>query len=145
MDELQYEKAIKEYNLDIKDLPEDCKIAIEEVKKVLQGVRLCEKTGKTVSEKVRSKLRAMDKFAYYEILDVVNETDNNDDDLPHSSEEVIKELKKEKPTPLPAKPTPKPAVTKKAPVVAKTSEGSTEIGKKIDEALEKAYQTGKKE
>ena len=35
----------------------------------------------------------MDKWIYYEILDTVNDTDNNDDEMPFDKKEVIEEIK----------------------------------------------------
>ena len=90
--ELQYLNALEEYNLDVNDLPEDAQIGIEQINNVITSIQLCEKKGTTIKEATFKKLKAMDKWVYYEILDAVNETEKNDDDMPFDEEEVIEEL-----------------------------------------------------
>ncbi len=51
--------------------------------------------GKEISEKTIKKVKAMDKWVYYEILDLVNDTDKNDDELPHDADDIKEELEEE--------------------------------------------------
>jgi hypothetical protein len=90
--ELQYLNALEEYNLDVNDLPEDAQIGIEQINNVITSIQLCEKKGTIVKEATFKKLKAMDKWVYYEILDAVNETDKNEDEIPFDEEELIEEL-----------------------------------------------------
>jgi hypothetical protein len=90
--ELQYLNALEEYNLDVNDLPEDAQIGIEQINNVITSIQLCEKKGTIVKEATFKKLKAMDKWVYYEILDSVNETDKNEDEIPFDEEEIIEEL-----------------------------------------------------
>lgn len=89
--ELRYEKAMEEYGLTMKDLPEDAKIGIDNINNVLKGINMLQKRGKSVGEKTMKKLAAMDKWVYYEILDSVQGTDDNDDEIPYEDDEVIEE------------------------------------------------------
>jgi len=90
--ELQYLNALEEYNLDVNDLPEDAQIGIEQINNVITSIQLCEKKGTIVKEATFKKLKAMDKWVYYEILDSVNETEENEDEIPFDEEEIIEEL-----------------------------------------------------
>lgn len=90
--ELQYVKAMTENNLNVSDLPEDAQTGIAEIKKVLHAIGMVEKKGKKPQAPTLKKLKAMDKWVYYEILDHLHGTDKNDDDLPHDSDEVIDDL-----------------------------------------------------
>ena len=90
--ELQYLNALEEYNLDVNDLPEDAQIGIEQINNVIKNIELCEKKGTLVKEATFKKLKAMDKWVYYEILDVVNETEENDDEMPYEEEDFTEEL-----------------------------------------------------
>ena len=89
--ELQYENALEEYNLTIADLSDDAKIGIENINSVLKGVNMLQKSGKQVSDKTISKIKAMDKWVYYEILDQVQGSDENEDELPYDEDEVLEE------------------------------------------------------
>lgn len=93
--ELQYLNALEEYNLDINDLPEDAQIGIEQINNVITSIQLCEKKGTQVKEATFKKLKAMDKWVYYEILDMVNETDKNEDEMPYDEEDFEEEFEEE--------------------------------------------------
>lgn len=93
--ELQYLKALEEYNLDVNDLPEDAQIGIEQINNVITSIQLCEKKGTQVKEATFKKLKAMDKWVYYEILDVINETEKNDDEMPYEEDDFEAELEDE--------------------------------------------------
>jgi hypothetical protein len=89
--ELQYENALEEYNLTVADLSEHAKIGIENINSVLKGVNMLQKSGKQVSDKTISKIEAMDKWVYYEILDQVKGSEDNVDELPYEDDEVLEE------------------------------------------------------
>lgn len=89
--ELQYENALEEYNLTVADLSEHAKIGIENINSVLKGVNMLQKSGKQVSDKTISKIEAMDKWVYYEILDQVKGSDDNADELPYEDDDVLEE------------------------------------------------------
>jgi hypothetical protein len=91
--ELQYKKALAQYNLSESKLPEDAQIGITIITDTLKAANMLEKRGKSITEKTIKKIKAMDKWIYYEILDTVNDTDNNDDEMPFDKKEVIKEIK----------------------------------------------------
>jgi hypothetical protein len=122
--ELKYKNALKENNLSISELPEDAKIGISNIDDVLKGIAMLEKRGKKPTEKTFSKLKAMDKWVYYEILDYLNDTEKNDDDIPYESDEVLDELKDENEN--------------------EPNKDSSQ-GMKVEEALETMFATGKKE
>jgi hypothetical protein len=94
--ELQYKKALEQHKLNVNVLPEDAITGIEQINHVLKAIHMCEKQGKPVKESVYKKLRAMDKWVYYEILDYLHDTDNNDDDIPFDKNDVIDDLDKNK-------------------------------------------------
>ena len=93
--ELQYQKAMAEYNLAYKDLPEDAQVGIDNIRDVQKGITMLEKKGKQVQPKTLKKISAMDKWVYYEILDHVQGTDENDDDMGVDAKEVVKEIKQQ--------------------------------------------------
>ena len=90
--ELQYKKAIEEYDLTINQLPEDAITGIEQINHVLKGINMCKKSGKPIKESVYKKLRAMDKWVYYEILDYLHDTEKNNDDIPYEEEDFKDDL-----------------------------------------------------
>jgi len=90
--ELQYVKAMEEYGLKESQLSEDAKVGISTIKQSLKGVKLNESRGLKVSPQVIKKIKANDKWVYYEILDLVNETDDNEEELPYEEDEILDEL-----------------------------------------------------
>jgi hypothetical protein len=92
--ELQYKKALAQYNLSESKLPEDAQIGISIVTDTLKAANMLEKRGKSISEKTIKKIKAMDKWIYYEILDTVNDTDKNEDEMPFDKKEVKKYFEK---------------------------------------------------
>ncbi len=91
--ELQYAKALKEHNIQIKDLPEDAKTGIKEINKALSFIKMGEAKGRKTSPDAIKKIKAMDKWVYYEILDFLEDTDENEDDIPYESDDVEDSLK----------------------------------------------------
>jgi hypothetical protein len=87
--ELQYIKAIKQNGLKISDLPEDAQTGISEINKVLKGFAMIEKRGLKPTLASTKKLKTLDKWVYYEILDYLHDTDKNDDEMPLDAEDVL--------------------------------------------------------
>jgi len=90
--ELQYKKAIEENSLSINQLPEDAITGIEQINHVLKGINMCKKSGKPIKESVYKKLKAMDKWVYYEILDYLYDTEKNKNDIPYDEEDFEDDL-----------------------------------------------------
>jgi hypothetical protein len=90
--ELQYVKAMEEYGLRESQLTEDAKVGIATIKQSLKGVKLNEARGISISPKTIQKIKANDKWVYYEILDMVNDTDKNEDEMPYEEEEILDDL-----------------------------------------------------
>lgn len=93
--ELQYEQALEKYNLSVSDLSEDAQIGVEQINSVIKGINMLQKSGKQVTEKTLKKLKAMDKWVTYEIIDQVEGTDNNEEEIPYEDQEVIGEAEEE--------------------------------------------------
>jgi len=123
--ELQYKKALTQYNLKESNLPEDAQIGITIITDTLKAANMLEKRGKSISEKTIKKIKAMDKWIYYEILDTVNDTDNNDDEMPFDKKEVIEEIKE-------------------IENESKATNVDNEKGKSVEMELSKLYESGKK-
>ena len=90
--EFQYIKAMREHELFYDELPEDAQTGIDQIKDIEKAINMLEKSGKFATEKTNRKIKAMDKWVYYEILDYVNDTDENDDEIPYDSDEINEEL-----------------------------------------------------
>ena len=90
--ELQYKKALEKNNINVSNLPEDAQTGISEINNVLRAFNMLEKKGQRPTEKAMKKLRAMDKWVYYEILDYLHDTDKNDDDIPFDADDVKDDL-----------------------------------------------------
>lgn len=90
--EFQYEKEMQKKGLKYADLPEDAQTGIDSIKDVNKALNMLEKSGKKPSAKTLKKVKAMDKWVCYEIYDHVNDTDDNEDDMPFEEEEVLEEI-----------------------------------------------------
>jgi hypothetical protein len=90
--ELQYKKALEKNNLNVSNLPEDAQTGIAEINNVLKAFNMLQRKGQKPTEKAMKKLRAMDKWVYYEILDYLHDTDKNDDDIPFDADDVKDDL-----------------------------------------------------
>jgi hypothetical protein len=123
--ELKYKQALEEHDLSISELPEDAKIGITNINDVLKGISMLEKKGKQPSQQTYNKLRAMDKWVYYEILDYLNDTDKNEEEIPYESDDVLEDFEEEDDD-------------DETPKVDNT-------GLLVEADLEKMYKTGKKE
>jgi len=90
--EFQYKKAMESNDLKFVDLPEDAQIGITQIKDIEKAMHMLEKNGKTPKEKTLKKIKAVDKWVYYEILDYLQETDKNKDEKPHEKDEILDDL-----------------------------------------------------
>jgi hypothetical protein len=90
-----YQKLMEEHDLTYGELPSDAKIGIDAIKNIEKSIVMIEKKGKTVSQSVLNKIRANDKWVVAEIIDYIEDTDNNDDELPYEKKEIEAELKKD--------------------------------------------------
>lgn len=88
-----YERLMEEYDLTYSELPKEAKIGISAIKNIEKAMIMVEKKGQTVSQATINKIKANDKWTMSEILDYVNDTDKNDDELPFEEDEIIDELK----------------------------------------------------
>lgn len=124
--ELKYLKAMEEYKLKPSQLSEDARFGIKSIEEVMRMVALAEKNGKAIKPATIKKIMTLDKWVYYEILDQVNDTDRNDDDIPVDTDELKDEVKDQ---------------------VNKSQEENKElqIGLKIEAELEALFKNGKTE
>ena len=90
--ELKYAEALEENNIQAKDLPEDARTGIREINKALSFIKMGEAKGKKISPDAIKKIKAMDKWVHYEILDFIQDTDRNEDEIPYESEDVEDEI-----------------------------------------------------
>jgi hypothetical protein len=126
--ELQYKKALTENGLNISDLPEDAQTGISEINNVLKAFNMLEKKGGKPTAKALKKLKAMDKWVYYEILDYLHDTDKNDDDIPFDAEDITDDLQNK---------------NNQSDLDDKINEPDA-LGLKIEAELDGLYQSGKK-
>lgn len=119
-----YEQLMQEHNLSISDLPEDAKIGITTLKDIEKSVKMAEKKGNTVSDKTLAKIKANDKWVVKEILDFIDETDENEDDMPYDGEEIEEEIEEEYEEPQPQ---------------------NSALGQSIEKELTEMFNSGKKE
>jgi hypothetical protein len=127
--EFRYKKLMEENDLTLNQIPEDAKTGVDEINKVLRGITMRERAGKKVLPGTLKKLATMDKWVTYEILDFLDDTDKNDDNIPFAAKDVLKDLDKDN-TP----PTPSPPITVQA---------VDQLGFKIDEELDNIFESGK--
>jgi hypothetical protein len=93
--EFQYEKEMQKNGLSYADLPEDAQTGIEQILDIKKALNMLEKSGKKPSAKTLKKVKAMDKWVCYEIYDHINNTDENDDDMPYDDEELLEEIEEQ--------------------------------------------------
>ena len=87
--EFQYKKELEKNGLTISELPEDAQTGIDQINDVLKAFRMLERKGQKPTAKALKKLKAMDKWVTYEILDYLHDTDKNDDEIPFDAEDVL--------------------------------------------------------
>jgi hypothetical protein len=93
--EFQYQNELNKNGLKYADLPEDAQTGIDQLKDISKALNMLEKAGKKPTAKTLKKIKAMDKWICYEIIDHVNETETNDDEIPHDDDEVLEELEEQ--------------------------------------------------
>jgi hypothetical protein len=87
--DLQYKKELEKNGLTVSELPEDAQTGIDQINDVLKAFRMLERKGQKPTAKALKKLKAMDKWVTYEILDYLHDTDKNDDEIPFDAEDVL--------------------------------------------------------
>jgi len=90
-----FEKLLKESDLTVTDLPKDAQIGIKSIKQIENAIRMTEKRGQNVSQAVRDKIQANDKWVVREILDFIEDNESQFADLPNPATEVIPEITQE--------------------------------------------------
>lgn len=90
--DLQYVKELEKQGLQVKDLPEDARTGIKEINKALSFIKMGEAKGKTTSPDAIKKIKAMDKWVLYEIYDLIEDTDKNEDEIPYESDDVEEDI-----------------------------------------------------
>ena len=91
--EFKYKQVLTDNNLSVSTLPEDAQTGIDQINDVMRALNMLKKKGKTPTAKTVKKLKALDKWVMYEILDFVQDTDNNSEEIPHEADEIIEEIK----------------------------------------------------
>lgn len=103
--EYKYKKALEEYDLSVSELPEDAQEGIDQITQIEKAINMQRKKGNDrISDKTMRKIKALDKWVYYEILDHLNDTDKNDDEMPTDADEIKSELNKDNKTQEPVDP-----------------------------------------
>jgi hypothetical protein len=90
-----YEKMMDEYDLEYSELPKDAKVGIQAIKKIEKAIVMAEAKGNDISQDTIEKIKANDRWVMSEILDYVNDTDDNDDDMPYDENEIVEDLKED--------------------------------------------------
>ena len=90
-----YEKLMAEYELTFNELPSDAKVGINAIKNIEKAISMANAKGRRVSSDTMAKIKANDKWIVNEILDYIEDTDENDEEMPEDAEEIIDEIKNE--------------------------------------------------
>ena len=122
-----YEKLMAEHNLTVEQLPEDAKVGIKTIKDIEKAMAMAEKQGKKVKPETLAKIKANDKWIVNEILDFVEDTDDNEEEMPHDGEDIVDEIEDGQQQQQPAKPQVDP------------------LGVAIDAELTEMFKTGKRD
>jgi len=91
--EYAYQSLLNEYKLNVSDLSEDAQIGIQNIQSIDRMIKLAERKGTKVRTDVIKKLKANDKWVCREILDQIEDTDKNTDEMPFEKEEIESEIK----------------------------------------------------
>jgi hypothetical protein len=65
---------------------------IKEINKALSFIKMGEAKGKTISQDAINKIKAIDKWVLYEIYDLIEDTDKNEDEIPYESDDVKEDI-----------------------------------------------------
>lgn len=90
--DLQYVKELEKQGLQVKDLTEHARTGIKEINKALSFIKMGEAKGKTISQDAINKIKAIDKWVLYEIYDLIEDTDKNEDEIPYESDDVKEDI-----------------------------------------------------
>ena len=90
-----FEQLLSENNLKKTDLSKDAQIGIKSIQQIENAIRMTEKRGQNVSQAVKDKIKANDKWVVREILDHLEDEETNFDDLPNPAPAVLKEIKED--------------------------------------------------
>jgi hypothetical protein len=91
-----YEKLMKDNNLSETKLGTDTRIGIKAIKESLKAIdrqKKSEKFNGTINPKVYEKIKAIDRWVCRDIIDQLEGTDENDEEIPFEADEVIDEIK----------------------------------------------------
>lgn len=88
-----YEELMEEYNLTFNELPRDAKVGINAIKNIEKAISMANAKGNRVSSDTMAKIKANDKWIVNEILDYIEDTDENDEEMPEDNNEIIDEIK----------------------------------------------------
>ena len=92
---LNYETELEEHDLSVNDLPAEKKTGIKQINQIKRAISMLEKKGKSPSEETLNKIKAMDKWVTYEIYDLLNETDDNEEEIPFEADEVVEDIQEQ--------------------------------------------------
>lgn len=90
-----YEKLMEEHNLTLSELPSDAKVGINAIKNIEKAVAMVTAKGRKISPETLAKIKANDKWVVNEILDYIEDTDENEEEMPEDTKEIIDEIKNE--------------------------------------------------
>jgi|694.fasta_scaffold36256_9 hypothetical protein len=133
-----YQKLMAEHNLKVSDLPEDARVGITTINNIEKSMKMAEKQGKNVSDDTMSKIKANDKWIVQEILDFVEETDENEDEMPYDEEELQEELFEDDEDE-------DDEDEGEEDYTPENQEQKTALGLTIDKELDEMFKTGKKQ
>ena len=91
-----YEKLMKDNNLSESKLTQDAKIGIKSIKESLKAIDRQKKSTTfkgTINPNVYEKIKAIDRWVCRDIIDQLEGTDENDEEIPFEANELIDEIK----------------------------------------------------
>lgn len=124
MQQLAYEKLMKDNNLSMDSLSPDALVGIKQITDIKKAMYALEKNGRSVSGATLNKIKAFDKWVCNEILDSMDDEERNDDDAAKAAAKAA-------------------AIKTEIKDVIDESEAVDPKGIKIDAELEAVFNTGK--
>lgn len=101
-----------------------------------------ERKGNSISPETFKKLKALDKWVYYEILDFINDTDQNQEQMPYEADEITEEMQNDSDTEFSQEDEQQDDETDDDGE-SNYIEGDTNLGNRIDLELNTLFSTGK--
>lgn len=92
MQELAYQKLMRDNQITLEELPTDARIGIKSVDKIAHAIKMTEQRGQKTTSETLDKLKANDKWVVREILDYMEEKDSNQGAIPNNANDVVKEI-----------------------------------------------------